>query len=72
MSRGRFTYDYKYGRNAGEIQEYVKIVPFSRTNIPAETIARFKTMVTPTYNLIKEFSETNPKMAAVAEADKIK
>lgn len=51
--QGRFTYNYKYGRKAGEIQEYVKIVPFGRSNIPAETIERFKTMITPTYNLIK-------------------
>lgn len=70
--QGRFTYDYKYGRKAGEIQEYVKIVPFSRSNIPAETINRFKTMITPTYQLIKDFSTTNPKMAGISESEKIR
>lgn len=70
--QGRFTYDYKYGRNAGEIQEYVKVVPFSRANIPAETIDRFKTMIAPAYNLIKTFSTSNPKMATLNEAEKIK
>src|SRR5690606_22075593 len=31
--QGNFPYEYKYGREEGEIQEYVKVVPFSRSNI---------------------------------------
>lgn len=49
---GRFTYDYKYGRNAGEIQEYVRVVPFSKDNIPAETADRLKTLIPSTFELI--------------------
>ncbi len=32
-SAGDFTYEYKYGRTAGRIQEYVKRIPFSKTVI---------------------------------------
>lgn len=52
---GRFTYDYKYGRKAGEIQEYVRVVPFSRNNIPAETIDRLSGSIPATFDLIRNF-----------------
>lgn len=68
---GRFTYDYKYGRNAGEIQEYVKVVPFDRTNISAETLERFQSLIPNTYKLIEQFSKDNPKMKHLAPANKI-
>lgn len=55
-STGRFTYQYKYGRNAGEIQEYVKVVPFSNFNIPVEIRERLKKSIPPTYQLIKPFN----------------
>jgi glutamate racemase len=71
-AQGRFTYDYKYGRNAGEIQEYVKVVPFSKANIPAETIDRFKTLIAPAYRLIQAFGASNPKMATLNKDEKIK
>ncbi|WP_218937562.1 MULTISPECIES: hypothetical protein [Antarcticibacterium] len=58
---GRFPYDYKYGRQAGEIQEYVKVVPFSRDNIPQETLERLEKSIPQTYQLIKDFSQSNPK-----------
>ncbi len=32
-SAGSFTYEYKYGRTAGRIQEYVKRIPFGKTVI---------------------------------------
>lgn len=51
-NRGRFTYDYKYGRNAGEIQEYVKVVPFSNTNIPIEVVDRMQLTIPETFKLI--------------------
>lgn len=50
---GRFTYDYKYGRDAGQVQEYVKTVPFDEQNISKETYARFKTTIPTTYKLIE-------------------
>jgi hypothetical protein len=69
---GKFTYDYKYGRNAGEIQEYVKVVPFSSSNIPSETIERFKSVISPTFELIKTFNASNNKLASYKEQEKIK
>lgn len=71
-STGRFTYEYKYGRKAGQIQEYVKIVPFSKSNIPAETIARFKSSIPPTFDLIKIYNNQNPKLSRVSELVKIR
>ncbi|NGM61312.1 Asp/Glu/hydantoin racemase [Sphingobacterium sp. SGG-5] len=56
-SMGRFTYDYKYGRNAGEIQEYVKSVPFDNQNIPKETLDRFRQVIPETFTLIRNFSQ---------------
>lgn len=49
---GRFTYNYKYGRRAGEIQEYVKIVPFDNTNIPEEVVDRMRQTIPETFKLI--------------------
>jgi glutamate racemase len=48
----RFTYDYKYGRNAGLNQEYIQTVPFSRANIPAETSTRFEKQIPKIYELL--------------------
>lgn len=70
--QGRFTYAYKYGRNAGEIQEYVKVVPFSRANIPAETLERIKTVIPSTYSLIENFHAASPKVLTLPITDKIK
>lgn len=70
--QGRFTYGYKYGRNAGEIQEYVKIVPFSRKNIPAETLNRIQTVIPSTYQLIQKFHTSNSKLANLPAIEKIK
>ncbi|PRX43798.1 glutamate racemase [Salegentibacter salegens] len=53
--KGDFTYEYKYGRSEGEIQEYVKVVPFSRRSISADIFARLEFQLPFTYNLIEEF-----------------
>ena len=58
---GRFPYGYKYGRIENEIQEYVKMVPFSKHNISEETLDRFKNAIPQTYKLIEEFTRSNPK-----------
>lgn len=39
---GWFTYQYKYGRQAGENKQYVKYVPFDRSNISAATYQRIE------------------------------
>jgi glutamate racemase len=41
-STGAFTYEYKYGRAAGVIQEYVKRVPFSSNTIQPQVIERIR------------------------------
>ena len=70
-SEGRFPYDYKYGRNAGEIQEYVKIVPFSRANISDDILTRFQQQIPSVYNLIENFNRTNDKLSFLNKKDKI-
>lgn len=70
-SLDRFTYDYKYGRNAHEIQEYVKVVPFSRTNISNDILTRFQIQIPHVYQLIQAFSENNEKTKTLSEKDKI-
>ncbi|MFH4964811.1 hypothetical protein V8G69_07380 [Gaetbulibacter sp. M235] len=68
---GRFTYDYKYGRNANEIQEYVKNVPFSRKNISNDILTRFQMQIPHVYQLMQEFSQNNKKTKIIPEEDKI-
>ena len=48
----RFTYDYKYGRNAGSNQEFIQTVPFSKSNIPLETSNRFQKQIPKIYELL--------------------
>ena len=48
-----FTHAYKYGRKAGQIQQYVKRVPFSRRNLSPELLNRLKIKIPLTYHLIE-------------------
>tara|TARA_R110002051_G_scaffold126663_2_gene200301 strand:+ start:12096 stop:13640 length:1545 start_codon:yes stop_codon:yes gene_type:complete len=57
----RFPYDYKYGRNVGEIQEYTKIIPFSRDNISNDILIRFQEQIPYVFKLIKNFNRENEK-----------
>jgi len=68
---GRFPYDYKYGRTAGEIQEYIKIVPFSRNNLSNDVITRIKDQMPYIYMLIQHFNENNQKAGSLKAADRI-
>ncbi len=68
---GRFPYDYKYGRRAGEIQEYVKVVPFSRKNLSSDVLARIKDQMPYIYMLIQNFNENNQKTNLLPAADRI-
>ena len=52
---GRFTYEYKYGRNAGEIQEYVRVVPFVNENILMDVKNRLRKQIPVTWQLIEAF-----------------
>jgi glutamate racemase len=69
--QGRFPYDYKYGRNANEIQEYVKVVPFSRTNISTDILKRLEEKTPYTYQLIENFSQNNNKSNKLSNDTKI-
>lgn len=70
-AEGRFPYDYKYGRNAGEIQEYVKIVPFSRDNISDDILTRFQKQIPYVYQLMQHFNADNDKTKNLKEESKI-
>ncbi len=56
-----FTYEYKYGRAAGNIQEYVKRVPFNKTNLHPEVIDMLKEKTPLIYQLIINFNQKNDK-----------
>jgi glutamate racemase len=68
---GRFPYDYKYGRMAGEIQEYVKVVPFSRKNLSGEVVDRIQDQMPHIYELVRHFNHNNPKTGSLPENDRI-
>ena len=56
-----FTYEYKYGRDAGNIQKYVKRVPFNKTNLHPEVIDMLKEKTPLIYQLIINFNQKNDK-----------
>jgi hypothetical protein len=67
----RFTYEYKYGRNAGDVQEYVKDVPFSRRNISDETLSRLSEWTPASFEAITEFSNLSSKTSQTEEKYRI-
>ncbi len=69
--RGRFPYAYKYGRKAHQIQEYTKVVPFSRKNISEDILIRFQTQTPFIYKLIQNFNQKNGKLKQLNSVDKI-
>lgn len=69
---GSFTYEYKYGRQAGEIQEYVKCVPFSRSVLPEDMLLRLEDQVPAVYDLIVKFNRENSKTLYLADEERIK
>jgi glutamate racemase len=60
-SLGNFTYEYKYGRVAGSIQEYVKQVPFSKINLHPDVIKMLKEKTPLIFKLITGFNQMNSK-----------
>jgi len=67
----RFTYAYKYGRQVGEIQEYVKVVPFSRNNISSDVTDRLNQSIPATFSLIKSFNAANKKVSQLPATERI-
>lgn len=55
-SLGNFPYEYKYSREVNEIQQYVKIVPFSKKTINDEISSRLESIIPFTYELIRNFN----------------
>lgn len=51
---GWFTYKYKYGRVAGVPKQYVRYVPFDRTNISEVTYERFSLALPLTYERLRK------------------
>ena len=68
---GNFPYDYKYGREAGNIQQYVKRVPFSRKTISEEVLERLKSKIPKTFELIKAFNRSSNKTEYLSDEEKI-
>ena len=60
-SLGNFTYEYKYGRTAGILQEYVKQVPFNKSNLHPDVIEMLKEKTPLIFKLITDFDQTNSK-----------
>jgi len=55
--KGNFPYAYKYGRKAGNFQQYVKRVPFSERSFPPEVRNHLAKKIPFTFELIKKFEE---------------
>ena len=66
-SAGNFTYEYKYGRDAGNIQQYVKRVPFNKSNLHPDVIEMLKEKTPLIYQLIIEFNQKNEKTKYLRE-----
>ena len=69
--KGNFTYEYKYGRDVGNIQEYVKRIPFSRKSLSDDLIERLSKQIPFTFQLIKSFNQNNHKTMFLSETKKI-
>ena len=68
---GSFTYEYKYGRKAGDLQEYVKAVPFSRTSLPADILSRLSIQIPELYDMMASFNNANAKTEYLADSERI-
>lgn len=69
---GRFSHRYKYGRAPGTGQETVRVVPFSRRTVPAETLTRLRATTPSVWELIVRFNGASPKLAELPDHDRIR
>jgi glutamate racemase len=67
----RFTYDYKYGRVAGQGLQYTLNTPFSRQNISPDVAERLEKQIPAVYRLIRQFNETSPKTRHLRAEDRL-
>lgn len=68
---GTFTYKYKYGRKAGDIQEYIKNIPFSKSNLSSDVVVRLKGKIPATFKLISDFNNLNSKTKFLKESERL-
>ncbi|MFN8612738.1 MAG: Asp/Glu/hydantoin racemase [Vulcanimicrobiota bacterium] len=68
---GRFTYDYKYGRTAGQDLAYVRNTPFSKANISEDVAARLRSQIPAVFRLIQHFDQSSPKTAYLKPAERL-
>jgi hypothetical protein len=53
------------------MQEYVKVVPFSRRSIPEDVLDRLAIQIPEVWDLITGFSTTSPKCGYLSPAERI-
>ncbi len=68
---GSFTYEYKYGRKIGDIQEYVKCIPISRSSVQKDILTRLSSQVPKVFELLVIFNHENPKTGFLRDEEKI-
>ncbi|MEW6338271.1 MAG: aspartate/glutamate racemase family protein [Acidobacteriota bacterium] len=69
---GAFTYRYKYGRKPGTGQETVRVVPFSRRTIPADTLTRLRATTPSVWEMIVRFNAASPKLSDLPGDERIR
>ena len=62
-----FTYDYKYGRKAGDIQEYVKVIPFKSADISPTILKRLSIYTPNVYQVYQSTLDKNEKQGEEVE-----
>jgi glutamate racemase len=67
----RFTYDYKYGRKAGEGVQHILTTPFSRQNISPGVAERLRQQIPQVYELIRYFEQNNTKTAYLKPEERL-
>ena len=68
---GSFPYEYKYDRVAGETQEYVRVVPFSRTSIPPDMLGRLRKQIPEVFEMMASFNNGYPKTRYLTGEERI-
>lgn len=58
-----FTHVYKYGRDAGSAQEFVKVVPFSAKNISDDMLTRFSHAIPSVYDRVLRHMKSDSAQA---------
>lgn len=71
LDDGAFTYEYKYGRTAGDIQEYVRAVPFSRSSLAPDILNRLSGQIPDIYRMMASFNNDNPRTSYLRSEERI-